>query len=323
MDMIAIKDNRSKYRDICIQHPEIPIFLQAWWMDASCKENWNVLFSRNSSGFINGFLCFHIKSRLGFHAILPQMLTPFQGLWVFCPDDLKDDHRVKYESAVISDLISQIKELNVGLYEQALHYRFNNIGIFANHKINVVSKVIHRLEPIPPIENIIAGLPDRKRRLLMSKKYAGLSVKIGMNPKVFYNLYCDELRERGKKIYYSSDYFINLYTAAKNHNQGEIIYMQDAMNNIHAALWLVWDSTSIYTLILFINNKFRNSGASLGVIIEAIKYKGVDCKVLDFAGSSIPSVASRNIMFGAVPFQHFVISKITNPLLKLWYWTKH
>lgn len=316
-----MKDNRSAFRELCLQHPEIPIFLQAWWMDASCGDDWNVFFSHDAHRDIRGFLCFHIRSKFVFKVIMPQMLTPFQGPWFFYPDDMDDISQSAFESEVSKDLAEQLYELGVGFYEQAIHHSFQNIADVVGHGFHAVPKVKHRLEPIPPIADIISGMPDRKRRLLRSKQYSSLIVNVGMDPEQFYDMYRDELEEKGEKIYYTYEYFEKLYNAAKNHNQGEIIYMTDSDENIHAALWFVWDTKAIYTQVLYINSQFRNSGASLGVILEAVKYMRGRCQALDFAGSMIPTVAARNLMFGAMPVQYYVISKVTNQILK--FWRKH
>lgn len=313
-----MKDNRGAYTELCLQHPEIPIFLQYWWMDASCGDDWNVFFSHDTFGNIRGFLCFHLKKRFGFKAILPQLLTPVQGPWFFYPDDLDDISQAAFEAAVAGDLIAQLNELRVGLYEQAIHFSFQNIAGVIGKGYHSTPRITHRLDPIPPVKDIIAGMPDRKRRQLRSRQYAALKVKVGMEPQVFYDLYEEELENKGEKIFYSYDYFESLYTAAKKHGQGEIIYITDAEDNIHAALWFVWDAVSVYTQVLYINSKYGNSGASLGVIIEAVKYLKGRCTALDFAGSMIPAVAARNKMFGASPMQYYVVSKISNPLLKLW-----
>ena len=97
----------------------------------------------------------------------------------------------------------------------------------------------------------------------------------------------------------------------------------DEDGNLASALFVVWDSKSAYNLVIYIDDEFRSSGASTLIVYEAIKYLSDKTECYDFEGSMIHGVALKNQSFGAelTPFSQ--ISKISNPLLKLWYWAKH
>jgi len=313
-----MESNREIYRQICAAHPEIPLFLQAWWLDAACQNEWAAIFSLNPDGSVRGAFTYFLRRRFGMKAILPPMLTPYQGPWFFYPDGMDDISHSAFDSEVCSDLLSQLEALGAGLYEQSINFRLQNVANVIGNGYATKERFTYRLDPIPPLDVIIDGFPDRKRRLLRSKEYKSLKVSVGLDAETFYNAYKSELEEKGSKIFYSFEYFKRLYDAAKSHNAGEIISLSDPDGNIHSALWIVWDADSAYTEVLYINSRFRNSGASIGVIIEAIKFLEGKCKALDFAGSMIPAVAERNRMFGALPVSYFTLSKITNPLLRVW-----
>ena len=287
-------------------------------MEASCGNDWNVLFSYGSDGEIRGFLSYQLRRKLGFSAILPQLLTLYQGVWVLYPEDSTSAHRHILQHEVYEDLATQLSALGTGLYEQSFHYSQFDVEAFVAHGYRHHERCTYILDNLYDVGSVIENLPDRKRRLLRSATYKGLKLNFDMEPEVFYRLYKEELHKKGKKILYTEEYFLSIYYAAKEHGAGQILSMNDEAGNMHAALWVVWDAMSAYTEVLVINHDFRNSGASIGVVIEAMKFVKDKTLCFDFAGSVIPAVAERNEMLGGKKVPYITLQKINHPILKLW-----
>lgn len=303
-----MESNKEKYHLLCQAHPEMPVFLQAWWLDAACGNDWDVLFLLDAQGAVKASLSFLLRRKYGFTAVLPPLLTPFQGLWVFSDPFTAND---------CAKMLSDKRLQKLGMYQQSFNYRYNQV-LEGLQGYRIAQRYTYRLDPIPSVEDIIQAFPERKQRLLRSQTYQNLKVKTGLDAALFYNAYRQELAAKGSQIFYSFEYFNRLYQAAKEHQAGEIVSMVDANNQVYASLWLVWDADSAYTQVLYINPQFRNSGASIGVILEAIRLLKGKTRALDFAGSMIKSVAQRNQMFGAERVPYSQLSRTRNPLLWLW-----
>ena len=315
-------DNRQIYKELCDSHSDIPLFLQYWWMQASCGDAWNVLFSYDSEGEVRGFLCYHLRRKFGFSAILPQLTTLYQGVWVLYPDGISSAHRDVVQREVYEDLATQLDALGLGMYEQAFHYSQYDVEAFIEHGYRHIERCTYIIDDITDIQPIIDNIPKDKRRRLRSARYRALTLHMDMAPEEFYAAFKDELKNKGKKIFYSEDYFLSLHNAAKERGCGQILSLKDSDGNIHSAFWVVWDAMSSYGLVLYINPKFRNDGSSYGIYLEAMKFLSDKTKNFDFDGSMIPTVARRNEMLSGRKVPYMALHKVNNPILRLWRWLK-
>ena len=287
-------------------------------MQASCGDAWDVLLSYGSDGEVRGFLCYQMCRKFGFRAILPQLITLYQGVWVIYPDDISNAHRDVVQREVYEDLAFQLDSLGVGLYEQSFHYSQFDVEAFIDHGYRHSERYTYILDNITDVKPVIDNLPIKKRSRLRSARYRALTLCTDMPSVEFYRSFREELRMRGEKIMYSEEYFLSLYNAAKEHGGCQILSLKDSEGNVHSALWVVWDAMSSYALVLYINPKFKSDGSSYGIYIEAMKYLSDKTQVFDFNGSMIPPVAQRNEMLSGRKVPYMTLQKINNPILKIW-----
>ena len=60
-------DNKQKYRLLCEQEKTIPVFNQAWWLDAVCGEaNWDICLVEKG-GQIFASMPYYMKHKYGFN----------------------------------------------------------------------------------------------------------------------------------------------------------------------------------------------------------------------------------------------------------------
>ena len=123
---------------------------------------------------------------------------------------------------------------------------------------------------------------------------------------------------------YSDETFINIFNAAKSRGQATIVGIDKEDGVMCAMLCLVWDKNSAYNLALSVNILDKDSWTiRVKIITEAIKFVSDKTQNYDFEGSMINGVAQRDQAFGAVQMPYSCISKINNPILKLWYKIKN
>jgi len=96
-----------------------------------------------------------------------------------------------------------------------------------------------------------------------------------------------------------------------------MFFTMDAQNNLHAALYLVYDKNCAYYLLGGADPEFRSSGAMYLNVFEAIKYSADFTDRFDFEGSVVPQIESMFRSFGATQKQYFRIIKNKSILLNL------
>ncbi|MCQ2335731.1 MAG: GNAT family N-acetyltransferase [Paludibacteraceae bacterium] len=316
-------DNRDKYRQVCGQDGSIPLFLQAWWMDAACGSDWNALLSYDNNGKLRGVFVYHYVKKVGRLLIVPATLTQYSGTWLFYPEGLTLEARYSFENDTYNDLISQIDSLNPDFFELNFHYSQNYWQPFYWGGYSQTTRYTYRIGDISNIDAVYEGMSHRKRQKSLAKADGKFELRFDLEADVFYDIYASWLRSEKQKIFYTKEVFLSIYKASLKRGQGQIFSLYDKDGKLATALFVVWDSKSAYNLVIYIDDEFRSSGASTLIVCEAIKYLSDKTECYDFEGSMIQGVALKNQSYGAVLTPFSQISKINNPLLKLWYWAKH
>jgi len=75
---MATSRNKKKFRTLCSKEISIPIFIQAWWLDAVCgNDNCDVVIAEKG-GVIPAAIPYYMPKR-GFIRMTP--LTQHMGVW--------------------------------------------------------------------------------------------------------------------------------------------------------------------------------------------------------------------------------------------------
>lgn len=308
--------NKEKYRQLCEQKP-IPLFMQAWWMDAVCCESkqWDVLLLEENNT-ITAALPFHLKTKFGFKLVLQPELTQYNGLWIDYPANCEKQQKYAFEKRVMSNIIEQLEKLKVDYFEQNFHYSITNWQPFFWKGYKQSTRYTLLIPDISNPESVLREFHQSKKRHI-KKASESLKVDLSLQPKEFYKLYAQQLKSKGEKAHYSETLFESICAAAIDRKQGAILSLKDENKEIHASLFAVWDSQSAYNLVYYINPKFKSGGASSLVVFEMINYLSDKTKAFDFEGSMIETVAESYQMFGSEQKAYFTISKAKSKLLSL------
>jgi len=87
-------------------------------------------------------------------------------------------------------------------------------------------------------------------------------------------------------IPYNLDFLSNLHNRCLEYNSSKIYFALDDEDNIHATIYIVWDSTTMYYLMSGGDPKFRNSGATSLLLWEAIQEASKMNLKFDFEGKN-------------------------------------
>ena len=313
--MNNLEQSKECYRQLCAEKETIPLFMQAWWMEAVSEgKNWNVIFSKKNDCIV-GVLVYHYVTKFGFKFIVQPQLTQYNGIWIDYPENLASYKRLSLEKEVISDLIAQLESRKFVYYSQNFHCSVTNWLPFYWKNFRQTTRYTYQIKDISnPDKCFEQFVPVKKQHISKAEKH--LSVDYSMSGEEFYSIAKQNLDKSNQKIFYSKNLFLNLYNSCCSHQQGLILAVRDSDSHLHAAVFIVWDNMSAYYLITTISPKFRSSGASSLMVWEAVKKASKTSKTFDFEGSMNENIEHSFRQFGAEQVPYFAITKHNSFLLK-------
>jgi len=311
--MSLIQTNKERYRILCNDRNDIPLFMQAWWMDAVCKqEEWDVILYEEKE-IIVGALPYLLICKYGFKIIIQPQLSQYNGIWINYPENSNLSKIYSFEKEVMNNLIDQLEQLNIHYYEQNFHYSVTNWQPFYWKGYKQSTRYSYQLKNIVDTDKIFSNFHLFKKKHIV-KAQKKLKVDYNLSVEDFYSFQTMSLSVKGHKNYCSEIFFKKMAESAIERNQGAVIAIRDNENNIHSAMFVVWDKMSAYYLVSAINPTYKSSGASILMVWEAILFLSNKTKTFDFEGSMIEGVAKANQEFGAEQIPYFTISKSNSAL---------
>ncbi|MDR0829594.1 MAG: hypothetical protein LBN95_05745 [Prevotellaceae bacterium] len=305
--------NKEQYRKLCTEK-SIPLFMQAWWLDAVCIEkfDWDVLFYKKNENIL-GVLPYCFCKKYGFKIIEQPNRTQYNGVWIDYPQEQKLHKRYSFEKKVMDNLIAQLENLKISFYSQNFHHSFTNWQPFYWKGFKQTTRYTYRITDLSDLEKVFNAFSAAKQRHI-KKENADLVVDFSVSAEEFYDFHKKCLETKNAKMEYSQKLFYSIYNEAIKCKQGKIIALKNA-KKIHSAIFVVWDKNSAYALNYAINPALKNDGASTKMFWEAIKYVADKTQAFDFEGSMIESVAQSYLQFGGEQTPYFRIEKSYSKLL--------
>lgn len=304
--------NKEKYYAFCEIEKTIPLFSQAWWLDAVCADEWDVCLVEKG-GTIYASMPFHIKKRYGFTILCQPPLTQNLGPWIKS-STLKYDKILSQQKVLMEGLIEQLPTYHY--FNQNWHYMQTNWLPFYWKGFKQTTYYTYVIEELIDLEYVFSNFGYAKRKNI-NKAEKIINVVFDISAEEFYKNHKMILAKQGLKISYSFELFNKIYKAGYEHNSARTIAGYDSKNNLHAALFIIWDKLSAYDLISTIDPDYRVYGAASLLIKEVITFVSTITKKIDFEGSMIESVERSFRQFGAIQKPYFNISKTQSKMLQI------
>lgn len=298
------------YRDLCEKENSIPLFSQAWWMDATCGESaWNVILVRNSQGEVVASLPYLLKKKWGFKFICQPQLTQTNGVW-FRPTPYKNDNeRLSAEKKMDDAIIQRIDSMKLLFFSQCFHHSFSNWLPFHWRGFWQTTRYTYRTSDIQDLDTVLLRFSDAKQRHIKKAMRNGLRADT-MDAEAFYEFCCSAHEKRGEKNILSKELVLRCISAALSRGNGKIIAIKDKEEKIHSALFLCWDKESAYYLIPATLPEYKTSGASSLLVWEAFQEaQRQNLQSFDFEGSMEENIENSYRQYGAEQTPYFKISK--------------
>ncbi|WP_263079615.1 GNAT family N-acetyltransferase [Endozoicomonas sp. Mp262] len=295
--------NQERYKELCGRESSIPIFSQAWWLDAVAEKQWDVvIISKN--GQIEATLPYTLRKKYGFNILSQPQLTQNLGPWIRSTN-IKYTKQLAREKALMNALICQLPDY--ASFSQNWSPNITNWLPFYWKGFEQTTRYTYRLKNIDELDLIWQSFRENIRRdIRKAEKREGLIVRsdacvtdfLKLNEKVF-------LRQ-GKSLPYTRAFVERIDKAASQKQARKIFIAEDSQGRQHAGVYIIWDSNSAYYLMGGGDPELRNSGATSLCMWEAIKYSSKVTECFDFEGSMIEEVERFFRAFGATqtPYNH-------------------
>ena len=308
--------NKEKYRNFCKGNKTLPIFMQDWWLDTVCGEDWDVIIVEQNNKIIAA-LPYYIHKKYGFKSIIPPHLTPIGGVWLWYEEGMHQISRYAYEMQLMGHIAKEIDKLKLDFYFQKFNHTITNwLGFYWNG-FKQTTYYTYRVLGLEDIEQVY-NLFHRKTKRIIRLAEEELEVTEDISLEEFYRINSLTFNRQEIETPYSESFFIKLASTCKERNACKLLAAKDKTGRIHAVLMIVFNQNTCYSIVSGADPSLRNSGATTLLNWHAIQFAHHSgMQEYDFTGSMIEPIEKFFRHFGAVQTPYFVIEKHYSKLYSL------
>ena len=294
--------NKEQYRHFCNKQKDIPLFSQAWHLDAVIDGGeWDVALVEKGGQIVASFP-YYLKKSGPFQYITLPFLTKTMGPYL-----LPEYRNSKHEYQLLNHLIEQLPK--VAYFDQNTHYDLTNWLPFYWKNYQQSTYYSYLIEPLNDLDHVYANFCADYRNNKIKKAQNLVEVQMNRSLEDFYKVKKMSFSRQGLSFPLSFEYIKRYDEAMVKHQSRQLFFAVDQQDQIHSVVYLAWDGRSAYYHMAGDNPQLRNSGAGVLLVWEAIRYTKEVLKlpVFDFEGSMIPSIEKVRRNFGAKPKPYFNI----------------
>ena len=307
--------NKERYSEWVAKQEYVPISMMPWWLDAVCAGKvWDVLFAEDEKKKIVGVLPYLLRKRAWMKYILMPPLSQTGGIWV-APEITADRWKT---AEVCRQIKEQLDTMGLAYYYQ--QYLPGSLCVDAMRGLGFKTKerTTYRVEDLSDMDALIASFSKNQRRQL--QKASDLHATRTMEIEAFCTLQAECLAARGRKSSYSREFLHVLERKARRLKQCEIIAICNSDGTPYAAAFLVWDKRFLYYLVPVYDIRYKDSGASALLVLEAMKLAREKQVHFDFEGSNDRGIAKYYQQFGSKAVTYYSVEKYYKPLFRIAIW---
>ena len=296
-----------KYRQLAEQPDQLPLFLQPWWLDATCGDGgWDAVVVEKG-GEVTAGLPFLLKKRFGIRAMGQPPLTQFLGPWVRRTEGKGANH-LEQQKKMMYCLDEQLPAYDI--YSQSWSPTVTNWLPFYWRGYRQTTRYTYILNDLTNLETVWRGMASKIRTDIRKAENRN-AIQLKDEPSIEDFLDLNELtfRRQGLAVPYSRALVRAIDKSSKSRSQSKIFMAVDPEGRQHAAIYVVWDNETAYYLMGGGDPGLRSSGATSFCIWEAIKFASSFLKRFDFEGSMMEPVERFVRAFGGEQTPYFHIRR--------------
>jgi hypothetical protein len=277
------------------------LFQQPWWLDAVAPGAWDAAVVTKDGQMVGRLPYVRIR-RFGLTILGQPMLTQFLGPWIKAGTG-KTHTRLDREHEIMRDLIAALPRHDV--FIQECHPSITNCLPFYWQGFSVSVRYTYILDELDDLDTIWAGFRKTARtHIRRAEQEVVIRAIDDIEPFIALNRMSYE--RQGISMPYSAELIRRIDAACSARAVRRILLAEAADGTPHAAVYLVWDADTAYSLMSGNNPHLRSSGAISLLRWEAIKFARQVARRFDFEGSMLQPVERFFRAFGGrqVRFAH-------------------
>jgi len=290
---------------------KLPIFMQKWWLDAVCPNQWDVVCSFDKENNINGALVYYYFRKLGVFTVIGMPpLTQFSGIWIDYPTNIVHLHqRYKHAKDIADILIDQLPK--VDFYQQQFHFSWGDWQPFYWKGYRQSTRYTFFIANQPNSDILWDNLRG-KVRTNIRKAQSILTVEEIVDVSTLFKFQAMTFSKKNKNIPLTETLIQNIVHHSSQENWGKSWKAIDKEGRIYGIAYVVYDETTVYLLFSNIDHTLPNLGAIYLLIWEAILFAMKTGRNFDFEGTMLQEVESVFRGFGAEMKPYFKVYKFKN-----------
>ncbi|MBQ7531393.1 MAG: GNAT family N-acetyltransferase [Paludibacteraceae bacterium] len=326
--------NKEQYAAFCKQHPEMPVMMQPWWLEAVCAgKEWDVMLIMRSEvrskksevsnpeaeNEVVAAMPYLLRKRLWYRFILMPQMTQFGGIWLNSEVQASPDMQERLAKLIAK----RLRTMHIAYYYQKYAVGNPMPHWLSKRGMKIEERVTYRIDNLTDIAAVEESFSKNKKRQI--ERARELSIDYGMSPEEFYRFHTECMGERNHKLTYSREFLLVLERKTRRAGQSAIIRISErqADNDMRtvAAAFVVWDKRYMYYLIPAYLPSAAETGASARLAAEAIRLAKEKGLQFDFeGGNDNEGVANHYRQFGSKAVNYYSVSRLYRPSFALMLW---
>lgn len=306
--------NVQVYRELCEKELSIPLFSQAWWLDATAgPQNWNVALVQKGNE-ISAALPYAVKNRYGVSVVGQPPLTQSLGPWMRDYGG-KACKKLAQQKEWMEELISLLPPFH--RYSQNWSWKITNWLPFYWSGFQQTTRYTYILHDLSCLDSIWDDMQVNIRGDVR-KAEGRFKIKVVKDAPFddFIRLNMLTFKRQNIAMPYTKHFLEAFDFACEKKKSRKIFIAEDESGRQHAGVYIVWDHNSAYYLMGGGDPELRSSGATSLCMWEAIKFAATVSRKFDFEGSMMEPVERFFRGFGAEQTPYFSVSKNSSRLLQ-------
>jgi hypothetical protein len=307
--------NQAVYRSFAAGAPDLPLFLEPWYLDAVCAEGvWDVALVEKEGRIVAAWPYFLKKKWCWVYVAMPR-LCKFLGPYL-----LPEYRNLNGETRLYEALMVQFPT-GLAAFQQDLNYSVANWLPMYWRGFRQTTRYSYTLSLASSEVSIFENISRNYRQKIRAAE-AKLVVVSDRPVSELLRLVVLSFARQGLPAPLTSDFFTRLYEVLESRGCCRLFFAVDPTSGaVHSGALLAWDSGSAYYLVSGDDPVLRASGSALLLKWEAIRYaKNVlKAPVFDFEGSMIRAIETGRRDFGAQQKPYFRVQCEWSPV---WRWRK-
>lgn len=307
------QNHRDAYRLFAAELPDLPLFMQPWYLDLVCVGGqWDAALVERGGRTVAA-LPYFLKQKLGWRYITMPHLCKQMGPYL-----LPEYRNLKWEMRLYEALIAQLPP-GLAAFEQNFNYSVNNWLPFywkGFKQTTCYSYVI----PLDSSEDLIFKNIEKNYRQKIRSAETQVQILHDLPLQELHRLIGSSFTRQGLQSPIDFGFLQKLFAGLNEHNACKLFFAKDIHTaQIHSAALLIWDHNSAYYLLSGDDPALRKSGAAVLLKWAAIKFakNTLDVPLFDFEGSMIPGVEQGRRDFGAIQKPYFRVRRAWSLVWKL------